>query len=63
MRYIKAYESYENISILLIVDVQKSFHQFFTDNYLNELYKYCKKFQNVYQIWDNHKQGKDVDKD
>lgn len=63
MRYIRTYETYETKSTLLIVDVQKSFHDFFTDNYLNELCKYCKKFQNVYQIWDNHKQGKDVDKD
>lgn len=31
--------------------------------YLNELKKYCQNFQNVYQIWDNHTDGKNVDKD
>ena len=31
--------------------------------YLSELNRYCKKFQNVYQIWDNHIDGKNVDKD
>jgi hypothetical protein len=49
--------------ILLIVDVQKSFSKFFTQNYLNELFKYCKNFKTVYQIWDNHIEGKNVDSD
>jgi 2-succinyl-5-enolpyruvyl-6-hydroxy-3-cyclohexene-1-carboxylate synthase len=31
--------------------------------YLNELKKYCKNFNNVYQIWDNHPDGKNVDSD
>jgi hypothetical protein len=31
--------------------------------YLNELKKYCKNFQKVYQIFDNHVDGKQVDKD
>jgi hypothetical protein len=48
---------------LLIVDVQKSFSKFFTDKYLKELNKYSDQFENVYQIWDNHIDGKDVDKD
>lgn len=62
MRYIKTYESYSN-ETLIIVDVQRSFRRFFSEMYLNELKKYCKKFQSVYQIWDNHSEGKNVDKD
>lgn len=62
MRYIKLYESFSEDS-LIIVDVQKSFRKFFSELYLNELKKYCKSFTNVYQIWDNHHEGKDVDKD
>jgi len=56
----------ENISskdILIIIDVQKSFRKFFTEMYLNELGKYCNMFNNVYQIWDNHIDGKNVDDD
>lgn len=63
MRYLKTFESHSTNEILIIVDVQKSFHDFFTDNYLKELKKYCKKFNKVYQIWDNHVDGKNVDKD
>ena len=63
MKWIKTYEDYNNESILIIVDVQKSFHEFYTENYLKELNKYCKEFKNVYQIWDNHVDGKNVDKD
>lgn len=62
MRYIKTFESYGN-ETLIIVDVQKSFKKFFSEMYLNELNKYCKKFKNVYQLWDNHVDGKQVDKD
>lgn len=63
MIYLKTFESHSTNEILIIVDVQKSFHDFFTDNYLRELKKYCKKFDKVYQIWDNHVDGKNVDKD
>lgn len=63
MRYIKAFENYDNNSTLLVVDVQKSFRKFFTEMYLHELKKYCNHFTNVYQIWDNHIDGKNVDKD
>ena len=56
------FENYNN-QILLITDVQKSFKKFFTESYLNELMKYCKSFEKVYQIWDNHIDGKNVDKD
>ena len=63
MRYIKAYESYNSDTTLIIVDVQKSFKKFFSEMYLNELKKYCEKFSEVYQIWDNHVEGRDVDKD
>lgn len=62
MRYIKTFESHNN-SNLIIVDVQKSFKKFFNEVYLNELKKYCQNFKNVYQIWDNHVYGKNVDKD
>lgn len=61
MKYIKTFESYES-SILIIVDVQKSFRKFFTDLYLNELKKYALTFDKVYQIWDNH-HDKNHDKD
>lgn len=63
MKYIKVYEDFNKDGILIVVDVQKSFNKFFTDNYLSELKKYCEKFKDVYQIWDNHVNGKNVDKD
>lgn len=58
-------ESIENDgkSTLLIIDVQKSFSKFFTKKYLSELNKYCKNFTDVYQIFDNHHDGKNPDKD
>ena len=62
MRFLKTFESYNN-DTLIIVDVQKSFRKFFSEMYLNELKKYCNNFQSVYQIWDNHIDGKKVDKD
>ena len=62
MRYLKTFESHSN-GTLIIVDVQKSFKKYFSEMYLNELKKYCNNFQNVYQIWDNHIDGKNVDKD
>jgi hypothetical protein len=63
MRFIKTFESYEQSDILIIVDVQKSFKKFFTEMYINQLTKYCNNFNDVYQIWDNHIDGKNVDKD
>jgi len=48
---------------LIIVDVQKSFRKFFTEMYINLLQKHCENFENVYVIWDNHHEGKNVDKD
>ena len=63
MRYIKTFESYEKSDILIIIDVQKSFKKFFTEMYINQLTKYCNNFNEVYQIWDNHIDGKNVDKD
>lgn len=61
---IKCFESFvsKGNSILLVVDVQKSFRKFFTEMYLHELKKYCKEFSFVYQIFDNHVDGK-VDTD
>jgi len=63
MRFIKTFEGYDHSDILIIVDVQKSFKKFFTEMYINQLTKYCNNFNDVYQIWDNHIDGKNVDKD
>jgi hypothetical protein len=63
MRYLKTFESHNRKDILIVVDVQKSFKEFFNDTYLNELKKYCNRFDRVYQIWDNHHLGRNVDKD
>jgi hypothetical protein len=63
MRYLKTFESYSSKDVLIIVDVQKSFSKFFTENYVNQLKDYCNNFGRVYQIWDNHVDGKNVDKD
>jgi len=62
MRFLKTFESY-NEDTLIIVDVQKSFRKYFSEMYLNELKKYCNTFQFVYQIFDNHVDGVNVDKD
>lgn len=63
MRHLKIFEEYQKKSHLIIVDVQKSFKKYFTDNYLKQLKEYAKDFENVYQLWDNHVQGPNVDKD
>jgi hypothetical protein len=65
MKYISLYENFDDKSkqILLIVDVQKSFSKFFTNNFIKSLKEYCNKFDEVYQIFDNHHQGSDVEKD
>jgi len=63
MKYLKTFESHNNKDILIIVDVQKSFSKFFSEKYVSELKKYCNKFNRVYQIWDNHHLGQNVDKD
>jgi hypothetical protein len=62
MSVIKTFESYSK-SVLVIVDVQKSFGKFFSDNYLDKLKKYCKQFSEVVQIWDNHPDGKNINPD
>jgi len=62
MKYIKRYESY-GIDALIIVDVQKSFRKFFSEMYIHQLKNYCKNFTDVYQLFDNHIDGKNVDKD
>jgi hypothetical protein len=62
MQYLKLFENFQN-ETLIIVDVQKSFKKFFTEMYLHELKKYCENFSEVYQLWDNHVDGKNVDKD
>jgi hypothetical protein len=61
MKFIAQYKDFNKDSILLIVDVQKSFSKFFNDKYLKELKKYCKDFDKVYQIYDNHVEGKNPD--
>jgi hypothetical protein len=67
MKYIKLFENFEktnpNDNILIIVDIQKSFKKFFTEIYLHKVKEYCNQFKQVYQIWDNHIDGKNVDKD
>jgi hypothetical protein len=63
MLYISKFESFQVDSILVIVDVQKSFRKYFSEMYLHELKKYCSGFSKVYQIFDNHVDGKNVDKD
>ena len=64
MKYLKLFENFgKNNSTLLVVDVQKSFKKFFNEMYLNELKKYCSSFSEVYQIFDNHVDGKNPDKD
>jgi hypothetical protein len=50
-------------STLLIIDVQKSFKKFFTELYVNQLKKYAAQFTDVYQVFDNHVDGKNVDTD
>lgn len=62
MKYIKLYENFSDTN-LIICDVQKSFKKWFTDKYLSELNKYCLEFSNVYQIFDNHPNGKNPDND
>lgn len=52
--YILEKEEFDKTRILFIVDVQKYFEEYLTDTYIKELQKYSKKFDKVYQIWDNH---------
>ena len=63
MRYIKTFENHSKNSTLIIVDVQKSFSKYFSEMYIHRLKEYSNQFSDVYQIWDNHSMGKDVDKD
>jgi hypothetical protein len=60
---IKENNSNDVEEVLLIIDVQKSFKKFFTEVYLHHLKEYCKNFKQVYQIFDNHVDGKKVSKD
>jgi len=65
MGFIKSFEKFDQSprSILIIVDVQKSFKDFFSNNYLKSLKEYSNNFDDVYQIIDNHHKGKNVDGD
>lgn len=63
MRYLKEFTNFSEETVLIIIDVQKSFGKFFTDNFVKELKEFCKKFDKVYQIYDNHVEGKNPDKD
>jgi hypothetical protein len=64
MKYLRKFEKFDlPQSILIIVDVQKSFKKYFTDNYVESLRNLCNKYDEVYQIFDNHHEGKNVDKD
>lgn len=40
---------------LIIVDVQKAYNKYYTDEYLVELNKYADTFSRVFQIWDKEK--------
>jgi len=63
MRYVNTFESFrEKNKILIVVDVQKSFRKYFSVDYIDKLKKYCNTFDRVYQIFDNHFEGKSVDK-
>lgn len=62
MKYIKLYENFNKVNNLIIVDVQRSFKKWFTDNYVKAIKTYSAGFDNVYQIWDNHT-DKEVDSD
>lgn len=62
MKYLKVYENFGE-EVLVIVDTQKSYKKFFSEMYLHELKKYCNTFKEVYQIWDNHVDGKNVEDD
>jgi hypothetical protein len=63
MNYLKVFENFNSTGTLIIVDVQKSFRKYFSEMYLHELKKYCKEFENVYQIFDNHVDGKNPNLD
>jgi hypothetical protein len=60
MKYIREFNNFK--SDLIIIDVQKSFKEYFTDLYLEKLNEHCKLFTNVYQVWDNHSDD-DADSD
>jgi hypothetical protein len=62
MKHIKFFEAHQS-SHLMIVDVQKSFSEYFSVQYVEALKTYCRSFNSVYQLWDNHIDGKDVDLD
>ncbi len=62
MKNIKLFEEF-NSKVLIIVDVQKNYRKFFTEMYLHELKNYCKQFLEVYQIFDNHVDGKKKEDD
>lgn len=43
------------MKVLVIVDVQKEFNKFIQNDLVPEIEKYCNSFDQVYQIWDTHK--------
>lgn len=64
MEYLIEYADFSaDESILVIIDVQKSFEKFFTKNFVKALKKYCEGFDKVYQVYDNHVEGKNPDED
>jgi hypothetical protein len=63
MKYLSLFEKFTEKKILIIVDVQKSFSKFFTKAYIKALLKYSDKFDEVYQIFDNHHEGTQIEKD
>ena len=63
MKYIKLFDNYKSGDTLIIVDVQRSFFKFINNKYLKELNIYCKEFESVIQIFDNHFEEQKPDKD
>jgi len=57
-KYLEFINENKNNDILIIVDVQKEFEKFIQNNLVDELFKYCKNFNSVYQIWDSNKANK-----
>lgn len=51
------------VKTLFIIDVQKSFKKWFSENYVHRLKQYCQLFEEVYYIFDNHVDGKNPEQE
>lgn len=65
MKYLSHFEKFTEVNkeVLIVVDVQKSFKKFFNDKYIKSLKSLCEEYDEVYQIFDNHHEGSNIDKD